>query len=584
MANKYVIGLLTLLAVMIAGGFTGAVQAGVQFGYNMYPVTHFEYLEDAAGGQTLDNVRSPGLMRFQPYPHGVISLGITKSVYWLRFQLPPNEPDTITTGRLLELQNPNIDRIDLFIPVADNTAPAGLRYLTKSVGVSRPAANRDVLANSWVFSLPDQVRQDQFLYLRLASSSALRLPVVVWQTNAFISDAFLKNMGFGIFYGILTAMFLFNLFIFFVLRDKAYLFYVLYVGFMLLYQFQVHGHLKLWLDLPYPIYNAIFWVWLTAAFISSIYFTHYFLQVEHSNTLWRKIMAGLVGLALLQGCLGCGGYNIWANQIAHGLGLAGPCIIMALAVGRLRQGFRPARYYLLAWGVLSAGIVVWVLAAYIPDTFAAVNYLLAATACESILLSFALSDRFKILRQQEVVLTQHMQYYRDLSVTDELTGLYNKRYLTEVLAQAVAAALQEGRLLTLMVIDIDHFKHYNDRYGHWQGDQVLIRLGEVLRTVLGQAQLAFRYGGEEFVVMLPDSNCETAGQIAERIRHRMQAQEFVPAGDVKVRVTVSIGLAELSAGDTGDTLFQRADDALYKAKATGRNRVVCFTKEVWRER
>ncbi|HWR41922.1 diguanylate cyclase [Sporomusa sp.] len=568
--------LVTLLTSIISNGLFNIVYAGQKSEHNIHSITDFEFVEDAGGEYSFDTISSPSFAnRFKQYPHEVISLGITKSVYWIRFQLPPNDPQAMTASQLLQFKNPNIDKIDIFIPVADNNAASDLHYLTKAVGVSRPAANRDVLDNTWVFSIPDQYRQNQFLYLRLESSSALRLPVVLWRANAFITEAFLKNIGFGIFYGILLAMLLFNLFIFFVLRDKAYLFYVLYIGFMLLYQFQVHGYLRLWLDISYELYNAIFWVWLAAAFISSIYFTHHFLQVGSKNTLWNKLMAVLVATALLQGILGVCGYNIWANQIAHGLGLVGPLVIMVLAVFRLRQGFRPARYYLLAWGVLSIGIVVWVLAAYIPDTFSAVNYLLVATACESILLSFALSDRFKTLRLKEATLTKNMQYYRDLSLTDELTGLYNKRHLTELLGREVAG----GGLLTLMVIDIDHFKTYNDNYGHWQGDQVLIRLGNILLTILEKSQPAFRYGGEEFVVLLPNINCAAAIGIADRIRERIQAEEFVPAPNLTVTVTASFGLAELRYDDNAEKLFQRADEALYKAKAAGRNQIVCLSDD-----
>lgn len=577
MITQVLFVLLVALVSIISGGVFNSVYAGEQSRHSLYPITDFQVLEDTSGQYTIDTVSSTGFIsRFNQYPYQVISLGISKSVYWIRFQLPPNEPQTMTASQLLQLKNPNIDKIDLFIPVADQNTTAGLQYLTRAVGVSRPAANRDVLDNTWVFSIPDQYCQGQFLYLRLESSSALRLPVVLWRDNSFITEAFLKNIGFGVFYGILLAMLFFNLFIFFVLRDKAYLFYVLYISFMLLYQFQVHGYLRLWLDIAYELYNAVFWIWLAAAFISSIYFTHYFLQIRRANILWHKIRTVLVVIALLQGILGVCGYNIWANQLAHGLGLAGPLVIMVLAVFRLRQGFRPARFYLLAWGVLSVGIVIWVLAAYIPDTFSAVNYLLVATACESILLSFALADRFKTLRLKQAALTKNVQYYRDLSLTDELTGLYNKRYLIKLLGQEVAGALQEGRQLTLMVIDIDHFKMYNDSYGHWQGDQVLIRLGNLLLNELEKWQPAFRYGGEEFVVLLPNTGCDTAVVIADNIREKIQAEKFVLSPNVTVTVTASIGLAELTCHDNAERLFQRADEALYKAKAAGRNQVVCL--------
>ena len=539
-----------------------------------YPITHFEYIEDARGVYDFTTILSSPLVgQFQHYNKTVISFGITKSVYWIRFYLPHNNDDALEFGQLLQLNNPNIDKIDLFLPVADYSDPAKVRYVAKTAGVSRPSATMDIRDNTWVFPIPQQIRKDHFLYLRLESTSALRLPMVLRQSSDFISETFLKNMGFGIFFGILLSMFLYNLFIFFVLRDKAYLFYILYICFMFIYQFQVHGYLKLWVTLSYPIHNAIFWLCLSAAFISAIYFTSNFLQVTKENSHWDKILKALVGIAILQGALGVSGYNVWANQIAHGLGLGGPLLIIGLAAFRFHQGFKPARYYLLAWGILSVGIIIWVLAAYIPDTFSAATYLLVATASEAILLSFALSDRFRVMLRKESALKEHIQYYRDLSLSDALTGLYNKRHFTKKLLQEVEFAHQNNTLLSLLMIDIDHFKAYNDQYGHWAGDQVLIRFGESLLTTLENGQLAFRYGGEELVVLVPNANCKEATLLAERIRQKLLAEEFTPDSDIKVSVSVSIGATELTSEDTPDSLFQRADTALYKAKETGRNQV-----------
>lgn len=484
MAKKvFCIKIAICLVAIFCLSFINSAFAWKDFEHNSYVITNFEIMEDPHGEYRFDMISSLAFSdQFKPYFQDVISLGITKSVYWIRFQSPSKEISARDTCQLLQLNNPNIDKIDVFIPVADNSSDSGVRYDVKSVGVSRPSGNRDIKDNTWVFSIPNQFMPNQFLYLRLESSSALRIPVIWWQNSLFINDAFLKNLGYGAFYGILLAMFLYNFFIFF--------------------------------------------------------------------------------------------YNFWANQIAHGLGITGPLVIMALALIRLRQGFRPARYYLLAWGILSIGIVIWVMAAYIPDTFKAVNFLLVATASESILLSFALSDRFKTLRLKQAILKKNVQYYQNLSLIDESTNLYNKRYLKEKLREEIAVALQAGNPLAILVIDIDHFKNYNDCYGHWEGDQVLVRLGEVILSVLDSSQLAFRYGGEEFVILMPNIRSDGACNIAENIRQRIQMEEFTPGVAKTAQVTVSIGLTELKRKDSPGTLFKRADDALYQAKAAGRNQIV----------
>lgn len=579
MQSKKWLGLyLVLLLLIFSGLFNLVAEASNDEPFSKYPITQFDVVEDASAAYNFDDIRSALLsQQFRSYSGKVISLGITNSVYWVRFHLPDSKTGTVAANQLLQLTNPNIDKIDVFIPVTDNSH-SQVHYLLKTVGVSRSAANLEIRDNSWVFSVPRNFCYDEFVYLRLESSSALRLPIVLWEDSRYLSEAFLRNLGFGIFYGILFAMFFYNLFIYFVLRDKTYFYYILYIGCMFFYQFQVHGHLRLWLDMSYSVSNAVFWFNLTVAFIASIYFTTSFLQVHKEDVPWSQIMTALVTVAMLQGGLGVLGYNYWANHIAHGLGLAGPVLSMTLAVLRFRQGFEPARYFLLAWGVLSVGIVVWVLAAYIPDTFAAVNYLLVATAAESILLSFALSHRFKAMRLKAAVMEKHIEYYRDLSVTDELTGLYNKRYFKAKLAEAMESAYQNREQLTLMVIDIDHFKLFNDQYGHWEGDRILVRLSEILLSVLDASQLAFRYGGEELVVILPAVGIQDALPIAERIRRRIQDEEFRPALGVSVRVGVSIGVAGLNQDDTIESLFQRADAAMYEAKSTGRNKVCLYHK------
>ncbi|MDF2565235.1 MAG: periplasmic/7TM domain sensor diguanylate cyclase [Massilibacillus sp.] len=537
-----------------------------------YSITNFETFEDVNGVYDFATISSPAFSeQFQLYKQDAISLGISKSVYWIRFVLPTNDNSQIDAKQLLELSNPSISKIDLYLPVVNSSDMDNLQYLEKHVGAERPSTNRDIWDTSWVFDIPQQYAQGQYIYLKLESISTLRLPILVWQENSFFKKIFIENIGYGIFYGVLIAVFLYNLFIVFVLRDKTYLFYVLYIFFMFIYQFNAHGHLKLWLNIEYSLYNALFWICLSAGFIFSILFTASFLQVHDDEAVWSKIIKMLLVTAIIQGILGAFGYSILANKIANCLGIIEPSLFMALAIFRICQGFHPAIFYLLAWGILSLGILVWILSSY---RIMAENVLMFTTASEAILLSLALSDRFKTLRLKELVLTRNIHYYRDLSLTDELTGLYNRRYLKKKMQQEISRAVQEEKSMALIVIDIDLFKKYNDTYGHWQGDQVLIRFSEVLLNILDGTQTAFRFGGEEFVVLLPNAFYDDATVIAERIRSHFAAEEFVPVEDSSVHVTISAGFSILKLSDTEEILFERADKALYQAKKSGRNKVV----------
>lgn len=170
---------------------------------------------------------------------------------------------------------------------------------------------------------------------------------------------------------------------------------------------------------------------------------------------------------------------------------------------------------------------------------------------------------------------------RIAGLTDSLTGLYNRRHLQHRLDQELARAGRYGHSLACLFIDADHFKRINDTYGHAAGDQVLVALAQRLRSHLRGSDLASRYGGEEFAVLLPQTDAASACSLAERIRVAVESQP-VPLEDGRaVSLSVSIGVAALAAmtsqmaAAAGATLLQQADEAVYRAKSEGRNRVVC---------
>jgi diguanylate cyclase (GGDEF)-like protein len=157
-----------------------------------------------------------------------------------------------------------------------------------------------------------------------------------------------------------------------------------------------------------------------------------------------------------------------------------------------------------------------------------------------------------------------------LSVTDALTGLYNRRHLMGTLANEAQRSRRLRRPFSVLLADVDHFKQYNDTHGHLGGDQALARVAEILRKTTRGVDCVARYGGEEFLVMLLETTIATAAIVAERIRARVAAEEFGGG-----RVTVSIGVAECPAhGDTPEELIASADAAMYQAKSDGRDRVV----------
>lgn len=163
-----------------------------------------------------------------------------------------------------------------------------------------------------------------------------------------------------------------------------------------------------------------------------------------------------------------------------------------------------------------------------------------------------------------------------LATTDAVTGLYNRHYMTHHLASSIARARSNGRPLSLLMLDLDHFKRINDEFGHAVGDKALRLLAERLATNVRGVDLIARYGGEEFTVIMPDTDLATANAIAERLCMLIAAEPFKVDGLAsELRLTVSIGIATLRDTDhDGMALLARADAALYAAKHAGRNQVM----------
>jgi two-component system cell cycle response regulator len=162
-----------------------------------------------------------------------------------------------------------------------------------------------------------------------------------------------------------------------------------------------------------------------------------------------------------------------------------------------------------------------------------------------------------------------------LAQTDPLTQTLNRRALTTRLAEELERARRYGSTVTMLVVDLDHFKRVNDGHGHLAGDEVLREMARLLHEAVRAVDVVARYGGEEFVVVLPETTLEGGCAFADRLRERIEGQAFGTGGRTRVRLTASVGVAAFpSPGvDTVESLFARADAALYRAKADGRNRV-----------
>jgi len=181
----------------------------------------------------------------------------------------------------------------------------------------------------------------------------------------------------------------------------------------------------------------------------------------------------------------------------------------------------------------------------------------------------------RVLKEQQLTREriQMLGKLQKLAITDGLTKLYNSRYFYNQVDLEVDRSNRYHHTLSLLLLDIDHFKVYNDTYGHLEGDKVLVRMGEVIKVCLRKMDTAYRYGGEEFTVILPETNGQEAIHVAERIRSSIEKEVFSPDSGQANKITISIGVTEYIPGERISALVERADKAMYISKENGRNRI-----------
>ena len=181
----------------------------------------------------------------------------------------------------------------------------------------------------------------------------------------------------------------------------------------------------------------------------------------------------------------------------------------------------------------------------------------------------------RVLKERELTKERirMMEKLQKLAVTDGLTKLYNSRSFYSQLEMEVDRFNRYKHPLALLLLDLDHFKDYNDNYGHLEGDKVLVHFSRIIKSCLRANDTAYRYGGEEFTVILPETGGEEAGPVAQRIRAALEAERFSPVNGKEVKITISIGVTEYQPQEELSTFIQRADRAMYRSKQKGRNMV-----------
>ncbi|QSX40062.1 diguanylate cyclase [Shewanella cyperi] len=516
---------------------------------------YLSLLEDPQGELSFEQVqRLAAEGQFSPLGNRSPNFGFSKSAWWV--QLTLHNSGRKQQDWYLRQDYPLIDFLDLWQPQEQG-------WLVTSTGDRRPFHSRPLDNRTFVFPLTLAPGETKTLFLRFQTQGSLNIGLEALSAEGLVSQVGHEYLFMGIYYGGFAVLLVYNLILFMTVRERAFIFYVLYVFSYGLYM-SVHNGLSfqfLWPDNSW-LANKSLLLLLALSLFGALRFTREILgsaQLLPRADRLTAIMEWVAVIALLLSPVLS--YHLVIVPLSLLTTLL--CVqLFVMGVMALMRGSRPARYFLVAFSALLLGAFTYMLKSFglLPHNEFTQNAFQIGSLVEMVLLSLALGSRMGDIKRRNHI--------------DVLTGLYNRRFFDEQLPLEFQKAQRRSQPLSLLVLDIDKFKAFNDSRGHTQGDKALRAVARVLASAIRKPGLACRYGGEEFALILPETGSGDAAVLAERIRARV-AEETAGRFDL----SVSIGHATLGEGSfaSGYGLFDAADAALYQAKAAGRNCVLAFS-------
>ncbi|NPU90356.1 MAG: GGDEF domain-containing protein [Gammaproteobacteria bacterium] len=597
--------LLTLILLLMAVPLVQAASISLQPGFRQQNLAGvLAYLEDKDGTLALadllqDDARFAWHISEQP----ILNFGFTDAVYWARFDVEspstPQEQDLF-----LEISYPLLDDIRVYL-LQDGTL---LREF--HVGASLPFAERLVRHGNFLIPL-DVSPQPLQVVLRVQSQSSMQIPLLLWEKDAFVEHVYAESTGYGFFYGTILIIALYNLLVFLTARGVGFVYIFFYSVGVVMIEAGLRG-------------AAFAFVWPEATtwtdrsiligIMGCTLFGNLFVdQVLLVRQTWPRLARVLRTLALLSALNMVLTFLLPYKQMILLclllVAISSPTTLTALVL-RSRQGYTPALYTLVGAMVfiLSAFVMIFSKLGWLPRNPVTENLVYFGAVFQLLLFSLSLADRMNVDRQlreeaqlkaaasQKELLDVQLKINEDLdrrvrertdeleavntklqelSTTDSLTGLRNRRYFDDMLLNEYKRAFRDKLPLSVLLLDIDHFKSLNDNYGHPFGDLCLVEAAGLIRDCIKRPpDVAARYGGEEFVVLLPQTDREGAVQVAECLRAAFNVKR-IEDGPHSVVMTISIGVSSTVPPDRDghEKLLKRADELLYRAKQNGRNRV-----------
>ena len=375
--------------------------------------------------------------------------------------------------------------------------------------------------------------------------------------------------------GLLLALALYNFLIFLSSRYKEYLYYSLYLVSSTLWIFYMYGamahYIHLYGEIPFKFnFGLMLGPIFLALFVQAIFNTKTKYKREH------KFLNSIIIILLLNFIFALINFNLALQFLSLILNYAmftflGVAISIYLKGNKIIKIFLFAHIFYILFNIY--GVLFYM--GLVESTYLSSHGVGIGIALEALILSYLVSYKFKVMEQEKEESRVKQMELMLLATTDSITKLYNRRYFTEVSEKLMTLSKRKKEDISIIMIDIDKFKSVNDNYGHQFGDEVLISLSDKLRSTQRESDVICRYGGEEFVILLPNSSLKATVSVAQKIRKLVEESTLTLPSSKDFKYTISLGVSQINIDNETDSkaAIKRADDALYKAKESGRNRV-----------
>lgn len=507
---------------------------------------------------TLEEVRN-GQLEFVEFQETRVPYSFSKNDTWIRMKFSKDGLQMNKNMYGFVFDNGNTDYIDAYLPINENGEK---KYQLYEKGLMRNLHDYEVSNNKWNIIIPKDIIEDEYIYILVKSNVDVDIQVSNVLTTT--REATRRNLYFGIFFGFLLSFIVIGLLGFTVVHKGYYIYYVLYVICMLLYQMRIHCYLSYFISVSYDMYMRLLWVFVMGMFFFGMMFTVRFLGLKKHVRVMDIAIKVVFSTAVITSFIGVLGYYKTADSIMHIVQVLCPFFVIVAAMIRRKQGYSSATIFMLGWMAITVSSAIWSFAIYLPAEIPT-NYILQMgfiVEALMILLSFVKELQHIFMERERLEL---------LSSRDSLTNFFNKRVLLEKIRGLIEG--DGSNKFSIIIIDIDNFKEINDELGHVVGDKILVRIAEIIRLGLRRTDIPCRYGGDEMLIILPNTDEIEAFHIAERIRKMIYAQ-YKEHKEIIIPISVSIGVARHENGETYETLVEKVDQALYDAKEQGKNRTI----------